>query len=184
MIMNKEKSKMLIEAITESNYIEKEYSVKGLRQSIQAFEYLDGCQYDEEQIYKKIRVNDIRIAHGYMMDGLMPLGHKAGSFRECSVYVGKRLQENVGALAIRLQVIDWLHDFPKLMEVMKTRKEKLTMIKELHKRFEFIHPFRDGNGRMGRLLMNIQAIRYGLEPIIILEKAKEDYYKWFYQEPR
>lgn len=52
--------------------------------------------------------------------------------------------------------------------------------KEAHIRFEHIHPFVDGNGRMGRMLMNWQRLREGL-PILIIHTGDEqrDYYKWF-----
>jgi Fic family protein len=54
-----------------------------------------------------------------------------------------------------------------------------------HIRFESIHPFVDGNGRMGRILMNWQRLKEGL-PILIIHEGKEqqDYYKWFHGDFR
>lgn len=52
--------------------------------------------------------------------------------------------------------------------------------KEAHIRFESIHPFADGNGRIGRILMNWQRLKEGLPILIIHEGAEQhDYYKWF-----
>ncbi|MGL4949218.1 MAG: Fic family protein [Anaeroplasmataceae bacterium] len=47
----------------------------------------------------------------------------------------------------------------------------------LHAWFEFIHPFADGNGRTGRMLMNYYLLMKGHPPIIIYEEDKKLYYK-------
>ena len=45
--------------------------------------------------------------------------------------------------------------------------------------FEKNHPFEDGNGRTGRILLNWQRLQYGLPLLIIESYKKEEYYKWF-----
>jgi hypothetical protein len=52
--------------------------------------------------------------------------------------------------------------------------------KKAHVAFETIHPFVDGNGRIGRILMNWQRLQEGL-PILIIHEGPEqmEYYKWF-----
>lgn len=45
--------------------------------------------------------------------------------------------------------------------------------------FETIHPFNDGNGRTGRVLMNYQLLRLGFPIVIIRNKEKNIYYKSF-----
>lgn len=49
----------------------------------------------------------------------------------------------------------------------------------MHVDFEKIHPFEDGNGRVGRMLMNWQRVRAGLKPLCILASERDEYYKWF-----
>jgi Fic family protein len=49
-------------------------------------------------------------------------------------------------------------------------------IARLHLEFERIHPFNDGNGRIGRVLINVALQRHGFPPIIIRNKGKEKYY--------
>ncbi len=55
----------------------------------------------------------------------------------------------------------------------------LDKIARFHLEFENIHPFNDGNGRIGRVLINFQLSRLGFPIIIIRDREKTEYYKTF-----
>lgn len=52
----------------------------------------------------------------------------------------------------------------------------LERIADFHIQFEHIHPFEDGNGRTGRLLINYELIRNGETPIVIPQESRTEYF--------
>jgi len=57
------------------------------------------------------------------------------------------------------------------------KKAELDDIIDFHARFERIHPFQDGNGRVGRLLLFWQCLQNGIVPFIITEELRLFYYR-------
>ena len=53
----------------------------------------------------------------------------------------------------------------------------LTTAAYFHLNFENIHPFADGNGRVGRTLLNYFLMTHGLPPAVIFDENKETYYE-------
>jgi len=71
------------------------------------------------------------------------------------------------------------HLLKKLTEWYDDNKSKypaLVLGAVVHNQFENIHPFRDGNGRVGRILLNNILIKHGLPPINIDIKNRAEYY--------
>ena len=54
----------------------------------------------------------------------------------------------------------------------QTEEESLEKIALTHIQFERIHPFKDGNGRVGRMILNQQLINNGLLPVTFSAKGK------------
>lgn len=98
----------------------------------------------------------------------------AGKIRTCDVYVGNYKAPS-WTLASGL-LSEWVHRIAKKQRMQFIAWED---IKQDHIHFEGIHPFEDGNGRTGRMLMNWQRVKTGLEPLCIKASERWDYYQWF-----
>lgn len=64
-------------------------------------------------------------------------------------------------------------------ETMKREKHIIEAIAEFHLRFEGIHPFIDGNGRTGRLVLNLELMKAGLLPVNVKFADRALYYSCF-----
>ena len=64
-----------------------------------------------------------------------------------------------------------------LKEYNSKKRKSFEDIIDLHQRFEVIHPFQDGNGRVGRLVMFKECLANGYVPFIITEELKMFYYR-------
>jgi Fic family protein len=62
---------------------------------------------------------------------------------------------------------------------MKREKHIIEAVAEFHLRFEGIHPFVDGNGRTGRLIMNLELMKEGFLPVNIKFADRKEYYDCF-----
>jgi hypothetical protein len=104
-------------------------------------------------------------------DGLHP-GEGPGSFRRHDIrpFTGGMTPPpfpNVPAL-----VTDWLRDAGR---GPAGGEHPMLFVAALHARFEQIHPFRDGNGRVGRLATNLLLVRHGYPPAIIYKRDRVRY---------
>lgn len=74
---------------------------------------------------------------------------------------------------------DWLDQVhvvtPMLTGVHASARPMSEILAELHNRFERVHPFIDGNGRAGRLVMNLMLVRLGYPPAVILKSRRDRY---------
>ena len=71
-----------------------------------------------------------------------------------------------------------------LLKEYNANKEKtFDDVLDLHHRFETIHPFQDGNGRVGRLVMFKECLANGFVPFIITDELKMFYYRGLQQWP-
>jgi Fic family protein len=98
----------------------------------------------------------------------------AGRFRKQGEYVrvGKHIAPAPEHILRMVEV---------LLDEYKTNQGETIFAKiaQFHLQFETIHPFCDGNGRIGRVLINLQLQALGYPNIIIRDKEKHLYYKTF-----
>lgn len=132
--------------------------------------------YEPEFNIENISFSTITIWHRKWLGNIYPW---AGSFR--SVNMGKGGFEFAASKFIPDLVkkfdSDFLSSFPNLNEL--GRDELIGYLAKSHVEFILIHPFREGNGRLSRLLLDVMATRAGYGPLdyTIWDQNKDYYFK-------
>lgn len=157
----------IVEFLDHSNRIEGVYGQDALDDAIFAFENL--------LLVPKLSKEAILKCHKDLLWALDP--RIAGKIRTVNVMVGGRQcpdHANVEGL-----LKNWLHWVNGLKLEGYSRMKEIA-IQQMHVEFEKIHPFQDGNGRVGRMIMNWQRVNAGMQVHIIHEGVEQkEYYKWF-----
>jgi Fic family protein len=98
---------------------------------------------------------------------------RPGSFREHDIEPFPKGMRPPEWTQISVLVDDWIADARNLRDVDAVAFPEA--LAALHARFEQIHPFLDGNGRAGRLLINLLLVRLGYPPAIIYKGDRARY---------
>jgi fido (protein-threonine AMPylation protein) len=163
------------EIIKHSNWVEAEYSDIALEDAMRAWKFAKANM-------DKIDIDYILKIHYLLSRHIMP--QIAGKFRDCDVWIGGKRKWFISEALLK----DELRQVIALINVPNFKKgmeEEYT--KHCHVLFEAVHPFCDGNGRVGRILFNIHRLKLGLKPLLIEGPAKGkpmtqsqfSYYLWF-----
>ena len=147
---------------------------KPLKDHLETVNYKEAFEYMEEltKTGKPLTEYEIRSIHALV------LAHRredSGQYRRVPVRIAGALTETAQPYMIEPMLNELLQD-------MQNEYKKLHIVEQValfHLRFENIHPFIDGNGRTGRLLMNLQLIRAGLPPINVKFTDRKRYYDAF-----
>ena len=104
--------------------------------------------------------------HGILMNAINP---DAGNYR----YHGVRIMGTDVPTANYLKIPKLMKELVK--DINKKSKDIFGQIADIHSRFEKIHPFSDGNGRIGRLLIHAMSFSRNLAPVVILQEKRRLY---------
>lgn len=100
----------------------------------------------------------------------------AGQFRTVDVVI-KDARGRVVDSGVPVQDLqDALNDLVSWYKENRRKFKPLALSAIVHNQFEYIHPFEDGNGRVGRLLLNYVLIKHGYPPLNIALEDRQDYY--------
>ena len=158
--------------LKESNAIEDVFDEDSFHQAIYAWEYL--IAQDELTTSVILKTHKILMLH----QPLMP--NEKGYWRTVPVFVGGREAKPYHAVPELMR--QWTLNANDLTANYRTKDPSrfLSGLTKLHHiNFEKVHPFVDGNGRIGRMLLNWQRIKLGLPILIIKNSEKQKYYEWF-----
>ena len=125
----------------------------------------------------------IRKTHQVLMQGVRGQYKQPGEFRKSQNWIGGSTISKASFIPpVHEHVPTLMGDLEKFMHDEDIQLPDLIKIAIMHYQFETIHPFLDGNGRVGRLLITLYLVSCGIlkEPILYLsdyfEKNRIDYY--------
>ena len=147
--------------------------------------YVKATNYGVERIKKGFPVCTrlIREIHRILMQGVRGEHKTPGEFRTSQNWIGGSMPSTVVYVPPpHTEVVECLSDFEKFINNEKIDTPDLIKIAILHYQFESIHPFLDGNGRIGRLLIPLYIQSKGMleKPCLYIsdyiERNKDIYY--------
>lgn len=154
--------------LKQSNYIEGEYSDISYQDAKRAFRY--ALKHKTE-----LNVKHILMIHQLLMKRLNP--RIAGKLRDTDVWIAGKRKQYIGQPYFVQELERISQDINGIKNDFITNSEEYAIQK--HVEFEELHPFEDGNGRVGRILWQVHRINMGLPIKIILESERQSYYTWF-----
>jgi Fic family protein len=145
---------------------------KALKHHLEAIGHRDAYYYVEDLVKNKIPLSErvIKDIHSLV---LMDRQRDKGIYRSVPVRVGSFHPCQPYEVPVQMErlMFDYDGDMQKLHVV-----ERAALF---HLRFETVHPFIDGNGRVGRLLLNLELMKAGYPPINVNFTDRTKYYGCF-----
>ena len=147
---------------------------KPLQHHLEAIGHRDAYLYVEDLIKNKVGISEKTIRHIHALI-LMDRQSDKGVYRSVPVKIGSFYPCHPYEVPVQMeQLIAKYNDEMQAMHVI----ERVALF---HLVFETIHPFIDGNGRVGRLLLNFELMREGYPPVNIKFSDRTKYYECFRQ---
>ena len=147
---------------------------KPLKDHLDAVGHKDAFLYIEDIAKKDVPLSESVIKNIHSLV-LMNQPEDRGVYRKIPVRIMGAFTEPVQPYLIEPKITE-------LLAVNEERKETMNVVERIarfHLEFEGIHPFIDGNGRTGRLIMNLDLIREGYPPINVKFTDRRKYYDAF-----
>lgn len=147
---------------------------KPLKDHLEAVGHRDAFLYVQDIAKNEVELSEYVIKNIHSLV-LMNRPEDKGQYRRIPVRIMGAYTEPVQPYLIEPKMVDLLH-------ANENRKSTMTTVERIayfHLEFEGIHPFIDGNGRTGRLILNLELIRAGFPPINVKFEDRKRYYEAF-----
>lgn len=147
---------------------------KPLKEHLEVVGHKDAYYYIEDLVKEKIILTEkiIKDVHSLV---LMDKPQDRGVYRKIPVRILGAVHEPPQPYLVPVQMEQLFLEY----EEMKTKLHIVEQVALFHLKFEAIHPFIDGNGRTGRLLLNLELMKEGYPPINIKFGDRKRYYDCF-----
>ncbi|AXF57121.1 Fic family protein [Salicibibacter kimchii] len=146
---------------------------KTLREHMEVINHRDAIQYVESVVTQPLTERIIRSIHSLILRGID--ADHAGTYRHQDVIITGASHSVTSPLKISDDMEDLIRWYTSAIENNNDHPIEIAAI--LHSKFVNIHPFLDGNGRTGRLLMNFELMRAAYLPVIIQVDERQKYYE-------
>ncbi len=152
-----------VNSIVQKKYIKKTIErreIKEVKNSIEAFKIIRGENFELNQ-HQIINLHKLLVAD---------LGINTG-YKKTDIVVNNKPTTPAGQVRSEMSaLLNWW----KMSK--RSKRHPLAIAANFHQRFEHIHPFEDGNGRIGRLLFNYILLQYGYLPVLFLYQNRQLYF--------
>ena len=148
--------------------------------------YVHALEYGQQRLATlPVSLRFVRELHERLMQGVRGEHASPGEFRHSQNWIGRpgcMLNEATFVPPPPMEMSQALADFEQYLHVQDASYPPLIRLALIHHQFEAIHPFLDGNGRIGRLLVSLLLIDWGLLPLPLLylsayfERQRLQYY--------
>ena len=144
---------------------------KNLKEHLEAKNHQLALKYLFDNISYKFRISELFILklHEILMSGIL---EDAGRYRNHAVRIVGANVPTANFLKVSILMKGLIKD------INKTNRDNIKHVSQIHSKFEQIHPFSDGNGRIGRILIHAMLLRKRIVPAVIKQKRKSSYYKY------
>lgn len=144
---------------------------KELREIYEQVDHQNAFQYVKKRIAERKPLDEaaVKDIHQLLMDHILP----GGIYRDVNVYIS-------GAQHTPPEPLEMYHQIKAFYLDLRQKGERLNPVELAawtHAEFVRIHPFRDGNGRTSRLIMNYQLMANGFPAIDIAKERRLEYFQ-------
>lgn len=149
---------------------------RSLSEQLEAKNHQTALNYLFDYIASKKKIDKALILklHSILMNGIRP---DAGLYRRHAVRImGVNLPT-----ANYIRIPDLIPKIVSDINDINKQKDIIALVADIHSRLEQIHPFSDGNGRVGRLLMSAMLLEKNIAPAVIRQEKKRLYYTYLYK---